>query len=121
MAVGSVVLVPSLAVLFSLFLRGRLDTAEAADDGAAAAAVGRAAADGSAAVPAGRRRPGGGPRDRLAGAFAVAALVAGTGLLVFADPAWAHGLGAVALIACAVTVFALAARPASELPGRVAG
>jgi hypothetical protein len=34
--------------------------------------------------------------------------VAGTGLLVFADPAWAHGLGAVALIACAVTVFALA-------------
>ena len=41
--------------------------------------------------------------------------MAGTGLLVFADPAWAHGLGAVALIACAVTVFALAARPA-ELP-----
>jgi hypothetical protein len=49
-----------------------------------------------------------------------AALMAGTGLLVFADPAWAHGLGAVALIACAVTVFALASRPAGELPGRQA-
>ena len=116
-AVGAVVLVPSLAALYSLVLRGRLDTAEAADDGAAVG--GGAAADGSAAVPggAGRRAQAGAPRDRLAGAFAVAALVAGTGLLVFADPAWAHGLGAVALIACAVTVFALAARPASELPG----
>ena len=48
------------------------------------------------------------PRVPLAAAFAVATLVAGTGLLVFADPAWAHGLGAVALIACAVTVFTLA-------------
>ena len=70
--------------------------------------------DGSAAGPggAGRRAQAGAPRDRLAGAFAVATLVTGTGLLVFADPAWAHGLGAAALIACAVTVFALAARPA---------
>ena len=98
-AVGAVVLVPSLAVLYSLVLRGRLDIAEAAE---------------AAEEPggAGRRRPAGAPRDRLAGAFAVATLVAGTGLLVFADPAWAHALGAVALIACAVTVFALAARPA---------
>ena len=29
-------------------------------------------------------------------------------LVLFADSAWAHGLGAVALIACAVTVFTLA-------------
>jgi hypothetical protein len=48
-------------------------------------------------------------------AFAVVTLVAGTGLLVFADPAWTHGLGAAALIACAVTVFALASAPAAEL------
>jgi len=61
---------------------------------------------------AGRRSP----RVPLAAAFAVAALVAGTGLLVFADPAWAHAVGAVALIACAVTVFGLASRPAGELP-----
>ena len=62
-----------------------------------------------------RRSPVRGSKDRLAGAFAVATLVAGAWLLVFADPAWAHGLGAVALIACAVTVFALASRPAGEL------
>jgi len=100
-AAGAMVLVPSLAVLYWLVLRGRLDTAE-----------GPAAAEGQAAGPG---QPGaGGSRDRLAGAFAVATLAAGTGLLVFADPAWAHGLGAVALIACAVTVFALASRPAGE-------
>jgi hypothetical protein len=42
-------------------------------------------------------------------------VVAGAGLLVFADPAWAHAIGAVALIACAVTVFALASGPTAEL------
>ena len=63
---------------------------------------------------AGRRSP----RVSLAAGFAVVTLVAGTGLLVFAEPAWAHGLGAVALIACAVTVFALASRPTAELAGR---
>jgi hypothetical protein len=47
-------------------------------------------------------------------------LVAGIGLLVFAEPAWANGLGAVALIACAVTVFALASGPTTELAGRQA-
>jgi hypothetical protein len=41
----------------------------------------------------------------------VVTLVAGAGLLVFADPAWAHAIGALALVACAVTVFALAAEP----------
>jgi cytochrome d ubiquinol oxidase subunit II len=105
-AVGALVLVPSLAVLYSLVLRGRLDTAAAADASTAA--------DGSAEPGGvGRRGAPRASRDRLAGAFAVGTLVAGTGLLVFADPAWAHGLGAVGLIACAVTVFALAARPAS--------
>jgi len=109
-AAGAVVLVPSLAVLYSLVLRGRLDTA--------VGGVGEAAA--AAEPAAGEVRPGAAgrrsPRVPLAAAFAVAALVAGTGLLVFADPAWAHGLGAVALIACAVTVFALASGPAGELP-----
>ncbi len=109
-AAGAVVLVPSLAVLYSLVLRGRLDTAVVADAGAAEDAG--AAAGEVRAGAAGRRSP----RVPLAAAFAVAALVAGTGLLVFADPAWAHGLGAVALIACAVTVFALASGPAGELP-----
>ena len=31
------------------------------------------------------------PRIPLAAGFAVVTLVAGIGLLVFADPAWAHG------------------------------
>jgi cytochrome d ubiquinol oxidase subunit II len=102
---GAVVLVPSLAVLYSLVLRGRLDTA-----------VGEAVASGEVRPGAAGRRSPRGSRVPLAAAFAVAALVAGTGLLVFADPAWAHAVGAVALIACAVTVFGLASRPAGELP-----
>jgi cytochrome d ubiquinol oxidase subunit II len=109
-AAGAVVLVPSLFVLYSLVLRGRLDTVAAADAGAA----------GDAGASAGEVRSGavGGwsPRDPLAGAFAVVTMVAGAGLLVFADPAWAHAIGAAALIACAVTVFGLASRPAGELP-----
>ena len=116
-AVGAVVLVPSLAVLYSLVLRGRLDTAVAAE-----AADGVVAADGVAG--SGERRPtaagGRSPRVRLAAAFAVVTVAAGAGLLVFADPAWAHAIGAVALIACAVTVFALASRPTAELRGRQA-
>jgi hypothetical protein len=59
------------------------------------------------------------PRISLAAGFAVVTLVAGVALLVFAEPAWANGLGAVALIACAVTVFALASRPTAELAGRL--
>jgi cytochrome bd ubiquinol oxidase subunit II len=103
-AAGAVVLVPSLAVLYSLVLRGRLDTAVVSDSAAAAPASGavRPGAAGSRRVP-------------LAAGFAVATLVAGTGLLVFADPAWAHAIGAVALISCAVTVFALASAPTQEL------
>jgi hypothetical protein len=97
-----VVLVPSLAVLYSLVLRGRLDTV--------------AVSDAVAVAGAGRGRSPRRSRDPLAGAFAVVTLAAGAGLLVFADPAWAHAIGAVALIACAVTVFALASRPTEELP-----
>ena len=100
-AVGAVILIPSLALLYSLVLRGRLDTVATEDD---------AAVDRTAGWPR-SPRAGGAARSRLAGAFAVVTLVAGAGLLVFADPAWAHALGAVALIACAVTVFALAAAP----------
>jgi hypothetical protein len=59
-----------------------------------------------------RARPGGdAARGRLGGAFAVVTLVVGAGLLVFASPAWAQVLGAAALVACAVTVFALSAVP----------
>jgi hypothetical protein len=36
-------------------------------------------------------------------------LVAGTGLLVFADAGWAHLVGVVCLVLCAVAVFLMAA------------
>ena len=44
-------------------------------------------------------------------AAGVAGLVAGTGLLVFADAPWSHVLGVACLILCAVAVFALSAAP----------
>jgi cytochrome d ubiquinol oxidase subunit II len=119
-AAGAVVLVPSLAVLYSLVLRGRLDTAVVGDAGAdadAEAAAAAGAVSGEVRPGAAGRRSPRRSRDPLAGAFAVVTLAAGAGLLVFADPPWAHAIGAVALIACAVTVFGLASRPAGELPG----
>jgi cytochrome bd ubiquinol oxidase subunit II len=105
-AVGAVVLVPSLTLLYTLVLRGRLDTG----------GRGSGAGNGDAAVPAAepvakapvRSRD---LRTRPATAFAAASLVAGAGLLIFAGPVWAAGLGALLLLACAVTVFALAAGP----------
>src|SRR5690242_2550113 len=103
-AAGAVVLVPSLAVLYSLVLRGRLDAPEAVNEPDHAGALGSAGALGAA-------RSGGAGPGRLGGAFAVVTLVAGAALLVFADPAWAHSIGALALVACAVTVFALASSP----------
>jgi cytochrome d ubiquinol oxidase subunit II len=102
-AVGAVVLVPSLALLYTLVLRGRLDTAPESPETVAAAGPD------ASLIPAAARASRGSKDswDRLAAPFAVATLVAGVGLLVFADPAWAHGVGAVCLLACAVTVFAL--------------
>jgi len=92
-AAGAVVLVPSLGLLYTLLLRGRLDQGELAPP-----------PDQRTAMPGPSARGG-----RLAGGVAAAALAGGTGLLVFADPAWAHGLGVVLLLTCAVTVFARAA------------
>ncbi len=127
-AAGAVVLVPSLALLYSLVLRGRLDTTGVAAPGVDPGAS-RALGAPGAAVPgrrgprpagAGRRgagRSGAGRRGprlsgaRLAWGFAGGTLVTGVGLLVFAGPVWALGIGALSLLACAVTVFALAAVP----------
>jgi cytochrome d ubiquinol oxidase subunit II len=112
-AVGAVVLVPSLIVLYTLVLRGRLDTNSKTPESPTTP---------TAAGP--EMRPAGVaaafPRVRLAGLLAVAALAAGVGLLVFADPAWAHGIGAISLLACAVTVFALATGP-DEKPDALHG
>ena len=101
-AAGAVVLVPSLGWLYSLVLRGRLDTGEAAPEGVDVAPAGP--------VPHPPRASGG----RLVAGLAGVTLVAGVGLLVFADPVWAHGLGVIALLACAISVFGLVSRPPEE-------
>src|SRR5579859_3692112 len=78
---GSVVLVPSLALLYALFLQGRLDTPEQhAPDGALAAPPGEPVAPGEPVVTEGA--PGHPGAIRPWGAAAVAGLVAGTVLLV---------------------------------------
>jgi cytochrome bd ubiquinol oxidase subunit II len=134
---GSAVLVPSLVLLFTLFLRGRLDVPEShgevlgsSSGGSAAAAVagaedvreaGAARGDGGAAAGAGleggaleggalegRTLEG---RVRRLGAVAVAGLVAGAGLLVFTDAGWLHALGVAALLVCAVSVFGMTGAP----------
>ena len=133
-ACGSAVLIPSLALLFTLFLRGQLDTPESHDPvhpdpapaeaaapsptvfPAAGSSLGpaspgtapSAAGSPAGAAPAGSLPP---PPTRLWGAAAAVGLVAGTGLLVFLDPAWAHGLGVACLVFCAVAVFRLASSP----------
>jgi Cytochrome bd terminal oxidase subunit I len=114
-ACGSVILLPSLALLYTLFLRGRLDTPEtrAAEEtahagGAPAPAAGVEIVAGSPATEASS------PRVRAWSGAAVTGLVAGTGLLVFADYPWAHVLGVAALVVCAISVFLLAAPTLTE-------
>ena len=107
---GLAVLVPSLALLFALFLRGRLDTPESP---AAASRSRRAPGSAAAAGPS----PGA-PAGRLGaaplGLAALLGLAAGAGLLVFADAPWTHVLGVAGLLLCAVAVFALAATPPDD-------
>jgi cytochrome d ubiquinol oxidase subunit II len=103
---GAVVLVPSLGLLFTLYLRGRLDTTEdvaagGADDGGS---------DGrTVGAAGGRERAPAGTRVRAWGSTAVVGLVAGTVLLVFANANWAHLAGVACLVLCAVAAFLLAA------------
>jgi len=90
-AVGAIVLVPSLVLLFSLFLRGRLDA------GPVAAPI----IDVPGTKLADRSRP-------LLG-FALVCLVVGTGLMVFADSGWTRVVGITCLCAFAVSAFMLSA------------
>ncbi len=114
---GAVVLIPSLALLFTLFLRGRLNTPEHHDAEATAAPAAPAGPPAAApAVPA--AVPGTPParahRVRARAAAALAGLAAGAGLLVFADQAWTHALGVACLAVCAVSAFGLAASPSGQ-------
>src|SRR4029453_19553640 len=91
-AAGALVLVPSLILLFSPFLRGRLDTG--ADVAAPVLEEPRAAA---------RARAG------RSGVFSFACLGLGAGLMILADSGSAHAVGVVCLFAFAVSAFVLSA------------
>jgi cytochrome d ubiquinol oxidase subunit II len=112
---GLAVLIPSLALLFVLFLRGRLDTPESRAPGETPPeeAAGLSA---SAASPAARAGAAGGRRGSAGplGAAALLGLAAGAGLLVFTDPPWTHVLGVAGLLLSAVAVFALTATPPGD-------
>ncbi len=68
----------------------------------------RGGAPGAPGLALTRGRDGPLPRGTRGNVFG---LVAGVGLLVFARPTWALGIGALSLLACAVAVFALSATP----------
>jgi cytochrome d ubiquinol oxidase subunit II len=86
---GGAILFPSLGLLFSLLLRGRLGEAGAADVGTPDAAVGRA------------------PRSTpLQARLAVALLILGIGFLNGADAGWAHLIGVFALFGFMIVGFA---------------
>jgi cytochrome d ubiquinol oxidase subunit II len=90
---GAILLVPSLTLLFRLFLRGRFDPAVTPD----------------AAVlnpPHIAKNQKG--ETRLRAALAGTTLVIGAGVTVFADPGWPRALGIVCLFAGAIITFGLA-------------
>ena len=87
---GGVILFPSLALLFRLLLRGRLDHARPAHEHEA---------------PAGRPLEA---RAGLMGRIAVALLVAGFGLLNVAQAGWTHAIGALCLLGFVVMGFVAA-------------
>lgn len=89
-AAGALVLAPSLALLFTLTLRGRLGyEGSGADAPAPAGPAGALAAS----------RPG------LLARISIACLLLTLGLLTLADAAWAHAVGVIALLACVLTGF----------------
>lgn len=86
---GAAIIFPSLVWLFRLSLRGGFDPAAETEQ-----------------VPSGApAAPSHGERPAIAGRLAVAALIVGVGLLVFADARPLHAVGVAALIAFVVTGF----------------
>jgi cytochrome d ubiquinol oxidase subunit II len=96
-AAGAVVLVPALALLFHLFLHGRF-------------------VPGAEPIPAEpeKKAAAHGQPPRALVTSAGVGLVAGAVLMVLLDSGWAHVLGVVGLVTCAVSVFLLAATAPDE-------
>jgi cytochrome d ubiquinol oxidase subunit II len=92
--IGAALLLPMLVLLFRLFLQGRFDP--------------------EAATVTTRVEL---PAIRVSLRLAVALLVAGVGLLTFADSAWAHGIGAAALLGFVALAFPAALPPSLVEPG----
>jgi cytochrome d ubiquinol oxidase subunit II len=102
-ALGALILIPSLILLYRLFLLGRLGGPSTPE------------------VPAGpppevRREPS---RRLLAGIAAVT-LLAGVGLIVLAGSGWLLALGILCLVACAVATFGLAVTGDADVAGEKA-
>ncbi|MGA8355465.1 MAG: cytochrome d ubiquinol oxidase subunit II [Solirubrobacteraceae bacterium] len=94
-AMGAVILFPSLGLLFGLLLRGRFDAP--GDGEAAPQRAGLAAIGGSA--------------HALYARISIAGLLGGLGFLTAAEAPWAHGVGVACLFACIIFAF-LAVDPA---------
>jgi cytochrome d ubiquinol oxidase subunit II len=110
---GAVILIPALALLYALYLRGRLDTPEAEPRAPAPAVPGQPAPDQPAPAPPAPPSAGGtgtvasAGRTRVLSGIAIAGLIAGGMLLVFTDMAWTHAVGVACVLACAVATFRL--------------
>ena len=98
-AAGAVLLAPSLALLFTLTLRGRLGYEE--DGGAPAAPVGPARALSAS-------------RTGLLARVSLACLLLTLGFLTIADAGWAHAIGVFALLAAVLTGFRAAVPVAAD-------
>jgi cytochrome bd ubiquinol oxidase subunit II len=96
-AVGAAVLIPSLVLLFRLFLGGRRGPATTGGGEPAALPA-------ETARPAGSRSAG----SRRPAIFAAATLLAGVTLTVLTDTGWLLALGVTCLFAGALSTFALA-------------
>ncbi len=94
-AMGAVILFPSLALLFGLLLRGHLDPS--GEDESPPRHLGPTAISPSARA--------------LHARISIAGLLGGLGFLTAAEAAWAHGLGIACLFACMIFAF-LAIDPA---------
>jgi cytochrome d ubiquinol oxidase subunit II len=93
---GAVVLFPALGLLFRLTLTGRFASTETSRLGDRAGKHER-------------------PRLRLAALASSGFLIAGIGLLNFADGDWAHSVGVICLLGFAITVFVgIASDPTAE-------